>query len=67
MTVGARFQATTSLDFRFVNEALTSHQTMTAEPGAVEDESHWGGIEETAEDPEEVRVIFSALDSFLSV
>ena len=40
---------------------------MTAEPGAVADESHWDGIEETVEDPEEVRVIFSALDSFLSV
>jgi hypothetical protein len=31
------------------------------------DESHWNGIEETIEDPEEVRVIFCALDSYLSV
>lgn len=29
-----------------------------------EDTSAWAGIEENAEDPEEVRVIFSALDSF---
>lgn len=38
---------------------------MTEPERAMEEESHWGGIEETAEDPEEVRVIFSALDSFL--
>ncbi|KAJ3519638.1 hypothetical protein NM208_g14046 [Fusarium decemcellulare] len=30
----------------------------------VPDDSTWGGVEENAEDPEEVRVIFSALDSF---
>ncbi|RYO98273.1 hypothetical protein DL764_007139 [Monosporascus ibericus] len=28
------------------------------------EESHWNGIEETINDPEELRVIFSALDSF---
>lgn len=26
--------------------------------------SQWDGIEDTADDPEEIRVIFSALDSF---
>ena len=31
----------------------------------VPDDSAWAGVEENAEDPEEVRVIFSALDSFL--
>ncbi|KAG5662403.1 hypothetical protein KAF25_004821 [Fusarium avenaceum] len=30
----------------------------------VPDDSAWAGVEENAEDPEEVRVIFSALDSF---
>ena len=28
------------------------------------DQSAWGGVEQTTQDPEEVRVIFSALDSF---
>lgn len=28
------------------------------------DEGHWAGLDDTAEDPEEIRVIFSALDSF---
>ena len=27
-------------------------------------ESSWGGVEDNMDDPEEVRVIFSALDSF---
>ena len=31
----------------------------------VPDDSTWGGVEENVEDPEEIRVIFSALDSFL--
>lgn len=31
------------------------------------DENQWHGIEEMIEDPEEVKVIFCALDSFLSV
>ena len=31
----------------------------------VPDDSAWAGVEENADDPEEVRVIFSALDSFL--
>jgi carnosine N-methyltransferase len=31
----------------------------------VPDDSAWAGVEDNAEDPEEVRVIFSALDSFL--
>lgn len=29
------------------------------------DDSAWGGVEENIDDPEEVRVIFCALDSFL--
>jgi hypothetical protein len=28
------------------------------------DETGWGGIEDSMEDPEEVRVIYCALDSF---
>jgi hypothetical protein len=31
----------------------------------VPDDSAWGGVEDSMEDPEEVRVIFCALDSFL--
>lgn len=30
-------------------------------------ESDWQGVEKTVDDPEEARVIFCALDSFLSV
>lgn len=37
-----------------------------AEPQPME-ESDWQGIEKTVEDPEEERVMFCALDSFLSV
>ncbi|KAG9250410.1 N2227-like protein-domain-containing protein [Emericellopsis atlantica] len=33
-------------------------------PFASTEESAWGGIEETTQDPEEARVIFGALDSF---
>ena len=29
-----------------------------------QDQATWGGIEQNTQDPEEVRVIFSALDSF---
>lgn len=29
------------------------------------DDSTWGGVEENIDDPEEIRVIFCALDSFL--
>lgn len=28
------------------------------------DEHTWGGVEETIQDPEELRVLFCALDSF---
>lgn len=31
------------------------------------DEGNWQGIDETTDDPEEARVMFCALDSFLSV
>ena len=31
------------------------------------EETQWDGIENTIEDPEEIRVIFAALDSYLSV
>lgn len=31
------------------------------------DESDWQGIDKTTDDPEEARVMFCALDSFLSV
>ncbi|KAI5867175.1 N2227-domain-containing protein [Durotheca rogersii] len=34
---------------------------------ARDDNSQWSGVEETSEDPEEIRVIFCALDSFRSV
>ena len=30
-----------------------------------EDDGTWGGVEENINDPEEIRVIFCALDSFL--
>lgn len=30
-------------------------------------ENHWSGVEDTCDDPEETKVIFSALDSFSSV
>lgn len=29
------------------------------------DDSAWGGVEENIDDPEEIRVVFCALDSFL--
>ena len=29
------------------------------------EENAWGGVEENTDDPEEVRVIFSAFDSFM--
>lgn len=31
---------------------------------AYRDDSQWNGVEETIDDPEEIRVIFCALDSF---
>lgn len=40
---------------------------MDQEGEAHGDESHWNGVEDAIEDPEELRVIFSALDSFGSV
>jgi carnosine N-methyltransferase len=30
-----------------------------------EDEDPWGGVEEAIEDPEELKVVFCALDSFV--
>lgn len=41
------------------------NETM-AEPQPME-ESDWQGIDKTVDDPEEARVMFCALDSFLSV
>lgn len=38
-----------------------------AERAANTEDPQWDGVEETIEDPEEVRVIFCALDSFRSV
>jgi carnosine N-methyltransferase len=29
-----------------------------------DDDSHWNGVEDATDDPEEMRVIFCALDSF---
>lgn len=48
---------------------LTETAPMDPENGAIHplsasEESAWGGVEQTIEDPEEVRVMFSALDSF---
>jgi len=39
-----------------------SHET-ASQPTAADDHA-WSGVEESIEDPEEVRVIFCALDSF---
>lgn len=39
-------------------------QVLQQQPEDV-DGAEWGGVEENIEDPEEVRVIFCALDSFL--
>lgn len=36
-------------------------------PATRPDEGQWSGVEDTIEDPEETKVIFSALDSFALV
>jgi hypothetical protein len=33
----------------------------------MEDDGHWNGVEDTIQDPEELRVLFCALDSFVFV
>ncbi len=41
------------------------HHTEDEDARMGEDGGQWGGIEGSIEDPEEVKVIFCALDSFL--
>ncbi|KAF7559838.1 hypothetical protein G7046_g4307 [Stylonectria norvegica] len=41
-----------------------AHAIEAAAAAAADDEGAWGGVEENIEDPEEVRVVFCALDSF---
>lgn len=40
------------------------NSTSTSEPVVAVGDGAWSGVEETVDDPEEVRVIFCALDSF---
>lgn len=50
--------------FRFLPSSQPIATVMELENRAYGHDSQWNGVEETIEDPEEIRVIFCALDSF---
>lgn len=48
-----------------VNGLVNGHGVVNVQGVNGQGESEWEGLEETSQDPEEARVMFCALDSFL--